>query len=44
MKKWLIRLIGLVCVLLLVELLNTNKENVVICLLSLIYFDMDKEN
>lgn len=44
MKKWLIRLIGLVCVLLLVELTNANKENVVICLLSLIYFDMDKEN
>lgn len=44
MKKWLIRLIGFVCVLLLVELLNANKENVVICLLSLIYFDMDKEN
>lgn len=40
MKKWSIRLIGLVYVLLLVELLNANKETVIICLLSLIYFDM----
>ena len=44
MKKWLIRLIGLVCVLLLVELSNANKENVIICMLSLIYMDMAKEN
>lgn len=44
MKKWLIRLIGLVCVLLLVELTNANKENVIICMLSLIYMDMAKEN
>lgn len=44
MKKWLIRLTGLVFTLLLVELTNANKENVIICMLSLIYFDMAKED
>ncbi|WP_308652294.1 hypothetical protein [uncultured Anaerococcus sp.] len=44
MKKWLIRLVGLVCTLLLVELLNANKENVIIGLVSLIYLDMAKED
>ena len=43
MKKWLIRLAGLVFTLLLVELTNVNKENVIICMLALIYFDMAKE-
>lgn len=44
MKKWLIRLAGLVFTLLLVELTNANKENVIICMLALIYFDMAKED
>lgn len=44
MKKWLIRLSGLVFTLLLVELTNANKENVIICMLALIYFDMAKED
>lgn len=44
MKKWLIRLAGLVCILLLVELTNANKENVIICMLALIYLDMAKED
>lgn len=44
MKKWLIRLAGIVFTLLLVELTNANKENVIICMLALIYFDMAKED
>ena len=44
MKKWLIRLAGLVFTLLLVELTNANKENVIICMLALIYLDMAKED
>ena len=44
MKKWLIRLAGLVFTLLLVELTNANKENVIICMIALIYFDMAKED
>lgn len=44
MKKWLIRLAGLAFTLLLVELTNVNKENVIICMLALIYFDMARED
>ena len=44
MKKWLIRLAGLAFTLLLVELTNANKENVIICMLALIYFDMARED
>lgn len=44
MKKWLIRLTGLVCILLVVELLKINKINLVICMLSMIYLDMAKED
>lgn len=44
MKKLLIRLAGLVFALLLVELTHANKENVMICMLALIYLDMAKED
>lgn len=44
MKKWIIRLAGLVFTLLLVELTHANKENVIICMLALIYFDMARED
>lgn len=43
MKRWLIRLTGLVCILLLVEILKINKENLIICVLSMIYLYMAKE-
>ena len=44
MKKWLIKVAGLVCILLLVEILKINKENFLIGLMSLIYLDMAKED
>lgn len=44
MKKWLVRLTGLVRILILAEILRLNKENLIICMLSLIYMDMAKED
>ena len=44
MKRWLIRLTGLVCILLLIEILKINKENINICMLSMIYLYMAKED
>lgn len=43
-KKWVVKVVGLVCILLLMEILKIGKINFMVGLLSLIYLDMAKED
>lgn len=43
-KKWIVKAVGLVCILLLMEILKIDKINFMVGLLSLIYLDMAKED
>lgn len=43
-KKWIVKVVGLTCILALLAILKIDKINFMVGLLSLIYLDMAKED